>query len=127
AERAKPYATRILVVVAHVIDGKPGIVLRSGCAAATLQYRLSRLNPLFLHVPLRGPAAAQIAQTIVGAARQVPGGGGHLLDGEGCVRTVLDLSRTPHDTGLPIGLVLQRDVDLTRDVLHQNAELIAIN
>ncbi len=46
---------------------------------------------------------------------------------KGRVGTVLDLGGAAQDAGLGIGLILQRDVDLARDILHHNAELVAVD
>src|SRR6185437_7248842 len=125
AEGAKPYVSMLLVVITAVIDREPRIVLRAGRAAAALKNGFAGPHGLLLDVPFRTPSSGEIPQSVIGSMGKVPGGGKRLLDREGCVRTVFNLSRAPQDAGFGIYFVAQSDVDPERNVLHHNRQIIA--
>src|SRR6185312_14517420 len=127
AQRSKPNAAVLRIVVAHVIDRKPGAVLCSGAATPALQNCLARMDWLFPHIPFRGPAAGKVAQAIVVAARQVPGGRKNLLNGDWAIGAILDRRRALQNASLSVRLVLERDVYLARNIFHREEQVAAVN
>ena len=95
-----------------------------GRSSTAFQYRFAGEDLLLIQAILRRPAAREVAEAVVGAAREVPACSCGLFDGEWLLCAVRDdRGTTQYASGFINGIV-QVYEDVARDVLKDNNEAV---
>ena len=81
------------------------------------------MNRLLVQGPLAGPAAGEVTEGVV-SRRQGPFGSGSLFHGYGLRVFVLEGGRTRQDSGVRIDSVVQRDIDLARNIFQHYVKAV---
>jgi len=81
------------------------------------------MNRLLVQAPLASPAAGEVTEVLV-SRRQGPCGSGSLFHGYGLRVFVLEGGRTRQDSCVRIDSVVQRDIDLARNIFQHYVKAV---
>ena len=96
----------------------------TGRSSTAFQYRFAGEDLLLIQAILRRPAPREVAEAVVGAAREVPACSCGLLDGEWLLCAVRDDRGTTQYAGGFINGVVQLYEDVARDILEYYDEAV---